>query len=296
MNAAPLLFGTHIHPADGEAARRQRHALTILRGVSPLPPVNLQFRDRRRLQQLDGFETHAVLEQDSNAITGRPGIRKPLVNEMFTRLAEHAVARGARWFAFTNSDIIVTPDAIDRVRAGDRLAYAFSRTDVDPQTNRELGPLIHGVDAFVVDARWWLEHRSRFRPYIVGESVWDNIYTAQLLCWAGGLLLNREPLVRHETHPIAWRDSPFAEHNGILGALDRMYFSRWVLYANRLEAMRREAGGLAGEQEELRLQRDIFSGWAPDLGDKILQALRVAKLRLRFLGRRAGGGRTAQEK
>jgi len=275
-----------VHPAEGNAARRQRRAMTILRGVSPRPPVNLQFRDRRSLQDVEGFETLAVLDHDATTVSGRAGVRKPLVSEMFTRLAERAASVGARYFAFTNSDIIFTPAAIERVLRGDHRVYAFSRTDVDAGTELDLSPLLHGVDAFAVEARWWLDHRSRFRPYVVGESLWDNVYAAQLLCWAGGVLLNREPLVRHEVHAIVWKDSPFAEHNGILAALDRMYFSRWVLYANRLDTLRREAGGLADAGEEMRVQQEAFSGWSPDVGDRVLHALRVAKLRLRLLGRR----------
>ena len=280
-----MLVGTHVHPATGDAERRQRRALDVLRAVSPVAPINLQFADGRSLQETAGFETMPVLHDDSRGITGRDGTRKPIVSEMFTRLAELARARGVRCFAFTNSDILFTPSAFERLPGGSLNACVLSRTDVDPVTGRDIGPLVHGADVFVVDASWWLDNRARFRPYIVGEGVWDNVYSAQLLCWAGGLLLNRDPLVRHEAHPIVWRDSPFAEHNGILGALDRMYFSRWVMYVNRLEQLRHAAGGLADEEIEIAMQREVFTGWTPDLGDRALQALRVAKLRLRLLGR-----------
>lgn len=257
--------------------------------VAPQRPINLQFIDRRNLQELDGFETLPVLHHDSNTITLRSGVRKPLVNEMFTRLAEAATARGSRYFGFTNSDIIVTAGAVARVAVGDRPAYVFARTDFDPATNRDLGPLIYGADVFVIEARWWLAHRARFRAYVVGESLWDNAYAAQLLCWADGLLLNREPLVRHEAHEIVWRDSPFSEHNGVLAALDRPYFSRWVLYVKRLEALRAEASARADhapEDAERQLQEEIFHGWRPGVADRLLQQLRVAKLRLRRLKRR----------
>ena len=292
--ATAVIVGTHVHPASGDAARRQRRALDALRDASPITPVNLQFADRRGLQEVDGLETTPLLRQDSNGITGRAGTRKPIVSELFTRLAELAVARGLRCFVYTNSDIVFSRAAFDHMTGGGHNAYVLSRTDVAADTGRDIGPLVHGADVFAVDARWWLANRRRFRPYIVGESVWDNVYTAQLLCWAGGVLLNRDPLVRHESHPIVWGDSPFAEHNGILGALDRMYFSRWVMYVGRLERMRREAGGLADEEEEMAMQREVFSGWTPDLADRVLQALRVAKLRLRLLGRAASTRRAAR--
>jgi len=276
-----LLLGTHLHPATGDAARRQDRAMARLREVSPMPPVNLQFTDRIDFQHMEGFETLAVLQQDSNIVTGRAGVRKPLLNELFTRLAEAAVARGARYFGFTNSDILFTPAAIDRIFSGDRVAYVFARTDFDPGTERDLQSLIYGADVFAVEAGWWLANQRRFRPYIVGEGCWDNVYTAQLLCWAGGLLLNREPLVRHESHAVVWRQSPFAQHNGYLAALDRLYFTRWVIYASRLEALRQNANGVAGLVEELRLQDDVFRKWKPTVADHVVQAIRVAKLKAR---------------
>ncbi len=284
MSLASLLLGTHAYPATGDAARRQSRALASLREVSHGSPINLQFRDRGQLVVADGCETLAVLEQDSRTVSGRNGPRKPIVSEMFTRLASLAVERGRHYFAFSNSDIVFTPDAVERIGLADRHAYVFARTETEPETGRDLAPLIYGADAFAVDARWWLDNQRRFRQYIVGESLWDNVYAAQLLCWADGILLNREPLVRHETHAIAWKDSPFVEYNGVLTALDRLYFSRWTLYTKRLETLRSKARGLADAELELRLQEEVFRGWRPGPTDLVLQALRVAKLRLRRFG------------
>jgi hypothetical protein len=278
--ADTLLLGTHIHPATGDAARRQARAMMCLRELSRMRPVNLQFADRAALQEFDGFDTLAVLTADSNTITGQPGVRKPLVSELFTALARTAVKRGTRYFSFTNSDILFTPAAIARLQQGDRTAYVLARGDFEAGTESDRPPLIYGTDVFVVEAAWWLSHSHRFRPYIVGEGCWDNVYTAQLVCWAGGLLLNREPLVRHEIHPVVWRESPFAKHNGYLAALDRMYFTRWVTYAERLTGLREAAGGLADEATELGLQDDAFRNWKPTLADRVLQSLRVAKLAL----------------
>jgi hypothetical protein len=277
---ASLLLGTHIHSATGDAARRQVRAMTRLRELSPTMPANLQFADRMNVQEFTGFETLAVLKEDSNAVTGHTGVRKPVVSELFTCLAEAAVARGARYFGFTNSDILFTPAAIERLQQGDRTAYVLARTDFQHGTEQDLQSLIYGTDVFVVEAAWWRRHCHRFRPYVVGESCWDNVYTAQLLCWAGGLLLNREPLVRHERHPLVWRQSPFAQHNGYLAALDRMYFTRWAMYADRLGRLRQAAGGLADETAELHLQDEMFREWTPTVAHHVLQALRVAKLTL----------------
>jgi hypothetical protein len=212
-------------------------------------------------------------------VTGRDGVRKPIVSEMFTHLAEAAVRQECRYFGFTNSDILLTPEALAPVGAGDLRAYLYARTDVDPDTGRDLQPLVYGTDVFVVDARWWLTHQRRFRAYVVGESCWDNVYTAQLMCWAGGTIFNREPLVRHEAHPIVWRESPFAEHNARLSALDNLYFGRWVLYVRRLEALRAAAPGLAAADDEERLQREMFDGWTPGVVDRVVQSLRAVKVR-----------------
>ncbi len=94
--------------------------MTCLREISPTAPVNLQFADGRDSQEFEGFDTLAVLRQDSTTVTGQPGARKPVVSELFTCLAEAAVQRGARYFGFTNSDILFTPAAIERLQRGDR--------------------------------------------------------------------------------------------------------------------------------------------------------------------------------
>jgi hypothetical protein len=277
---ALVLPGTSLYPATGAAAGRQARAMERLRALSPLRPVNLQFADGA-VCEMEGFETMRALRHDSTGITGMPGARKPLASELFTCLARLAVQRGARYFLFTNADITFTPEAFDRIRRGDHRAYVFTRTDVDPGSGRDVEPLIYGADVFAVDARWWLAHRSGFRPYIVGEGGWDNVYAAQLLCRAGGILLNRDPLVRHEIHEIAWRESPFSRHNGYLAALDRLHFTRWVTYVDRLTALRANAGGFAPLEAELRLQHAVFRDWKPSLGERALQAFRVGRLVLR---------------
>src|SRR5205814_1189457 len=80
--------GTHVHPATGEAERRQQNGLQSLRSLRNVVPMNLQFHDRVDLRNADGLETHPVLRQDSRTVSGRDGVRKPVVSEMFQRLAE----------------------------------------------------------------------------------------------------------------------------------------------------------------------------------------------------------------
>jgi hypothetical protein len=255
--------------------------MAALRDLCPMRPVNLQFADRGNLREFDGFETLFVLQQDSNGVTGQTGSRRPVVSELFTRLAEAAVERGARYFGFTNSDIVFTPASVERIQQGDRPTYLFARTDFEPGTELDTRPLIYGTDVFVVEATWWLSHQQWFRPYIVGEGCWDNVYTAQLLCWAGGVLLNREPLVRHEAHPVVWGKSPFGEHNGYLAALDRLYFTPWAIYADRLRSLRGPSGELAPAEAEIELQTEVFHRWRPTVVNHLVQLLRVAKLMTR---------------
>src|SRR5579885_364163 len=230
-----ILFGTNLYSATGEAARRQHRAATALRDVAPLPPVNLQFADDPNPCELEGLITRPCLLMDSQRITRRKGPRKPIVTEVLTRLAEAAMECGARYFGYLNSDIIVTGEAVTRIEPADYEAYIFSRTDFTPGSERDLQPMIYGTDVFVIDASWWLTHRHQFRPYIIGEGCWDNVFTSQLLCWTRGVLLNRDPLVRHEWHEAMWHNSPYARHNGYLAGLDRMYFTQWARYIYHLE-------------------------------------------------------------
>src|SRR5689334_19829155 len=108
-----IILGTHVHPATGEAERRQQNGLESLRSLRNIALLNLQFHDRDRLRHADGFETHSVLRQDSRTLSGRGGVRKPIVSEMFCWLAQEALRRGQRYFALVNSDILVTQEAIE---------------------------------------------------------------------------------------------------------------------------------------------------------------------------------------
>ncbi len=106
----------------------------------------------------------------------------------------------------------------------------------------------------MVSVQWWQRNRSRFRPYILGEACWDNVYTAVMMCHSDGVLLNRDPLILHERHAAAWRDTtPEARYNGLLAALDARYFDLWSQYWHRLEA----TASPQRHGDEERLVRDI---------------------------------------
>ncbi|MFL5541918.1 MAG: hypothetical protein ACJ8J0_23220 [Longimicrobiaceae bacterium] len=280
-----LLLGVNAFPATGDGARRQAAALERWRGLRGVRLANLGWEGD--VLEVDGFATFPVLREDSRTASGRPGPRKPVVSEVFDRLASLALAQGCRWFAYANSDIAWTQAAVDAVVRGGRQAYAFSRGDVDPATGEVVEMVTAGVDAFVVETAWWSAHRRRFRAYIGGEPIWDNVYAALLLAHSDGVLLNREPLVLHERHPAGdWRRSPFAHYLACLAALDSLYFSRWAVYHDRLLELRARGGGA---EEEEALQAEVFRGPFP-AGARLVQAGRALKARARWAAQRRREG------
>ncbi|HEX6748127.1 MAG TPA: hypothetical protein VF092_12605 [Longimicrobium sp.] len=258
-----VLLGVNAFPATGDGGRRQAEALATWRALDGVRLANLGWPGD--VFEVDGFATHAVLARDSRTASGQQGPRKPIVSEAFDRLAEIAEAEGCRWFAYANSDIAFTQAAIDRILGGGRDAYAFSRMDVHPETGEGIEMVTAGIDAFAISAGWWRANRRRFRAYIGGEPIWDNVYTAILLRHADAELLNREPLVTHERHPAGdWRRSPFARYLNYLAALDRPYFSLWAEYHARLEDLR--AGRSRERSEPPSLPQSVLGEGQPRSG------------------------------
>jgi hypothetical protein len=282
-----LLIGLQLYQADDAVMRRQLRALEALRALDGVDAVNVQFRCGDSFTD-PSIETAAVLERDSVGVTGVEGRRRPLTREMFDRLAAAAARRGREYFAFINSDIIVTPAAIETIRRGARDTYALSRADVRwPASGAmEVSPVMtSGLDMFVARVSWWQRHGHRFRDYIIGEACWDNVFAAILMCHSDGLILNREPLILHEWHAAVWRDeTPAARFNGMLAAFDARYFSLWAQYWQRLEQAR--AAGWS-EPDELALCREMFV-WRRSLPEAVRQVARTIRARQRFAHLKAG--------
>ena len=272
-----ILLGVNVYAPRGDAARRQENCLKSLRALENVCLVNLQFKTGAI--EAEGFETLCDLESDSLRVTGKRGTQKPIISEVFDVLAHRARERGCTYFGYLNSDILVSSAAIDYAINRRRQAYLFSRMDFDGETDQRLGMLLAGMDFFIVEARWWIDNNWRFRPYIAGEPVWDNVYAAILLCHADAILLNRDPYILHERHTQAWVKSPFAQYTRLLSALDAYYFSLWVKYFERVSELRSRD---AGEQEEVELQREIFK-WSPSRSERVIQACRNLKARVRYL-------------
>ncbi|HST21917.1 MAG TPA: hypothetical protein VLR90_12405 [Blastocatellia bacterium] len=270
-----ILLGINVYAAKGDAARRQENCLESLRALEDVSLVNLQFTNERI--EAAGFDTLCELKSDSRKVTGRKGARKPIVPEIFTVLAERARSQGLRYFGFTNSDIVISQAAIDCAMDGAKEAYVFSRMDYD-ESGKEIEMLIWGTDLFIIDAQWWLNNKSRFRPYIFGEFCWDNVCASIVLCHSNAVLLNRDLYIKHERHDNNLTASPFGWYNGLLAALDRPYFSLWCKYCELLSEKRARG---ASREEELALQTSIFV-WHQSHYERLIQALRGAKARVRY--------------
>lgn len=279
-----VLVGMNFYPATGDAGRRQQGAIDALRRLPEATVVNLQWPDARF--DVEGIRTLPVLRRDSRRATGRDGRRKPIVSEILHALAREAEAAGCRYFLFANADIEITAEALAYVERQSRDGYALLRTDFDAATKRPLGLMDSGTDAFVFAVDWWQRHAHRFRPYIAGEPVWDNVYTAVLLVHSNAELVQRSGLVLHERHDAPWRNSPFDEYTWLLAALDRPYFSLWAAFHAELVQRREEAPS----PEELHgLRERVFTAAALRHG-RLLQLGRVVKAHARYAMRRRRSG------
>jgi hypothetical protein len=276
-----MLVGLSLHEGDEDAVRRQSAACAALVGLDGIEAVNLQFTTGAP-QSDSRLPTIRALSIDSAQTTGSSGRRKPIASEMFDVLSSEAAARSHRYFAYINADIVVTRALVDEVARGGRETYAVSRCDVGLGAPDRM--VTSGQDMFVVSVSWWQRNRLRFRPYILGEACWDNVYAALMMCHSHGVLLNRDPLILHERHPLAWRDAtPAARYNGMLAALDARYFDRWAQYWHRLEQLRAAASPSSAEDQ---LARDMFV-WKRSAPEALRQIVRSARARWRYRRLRA---------
>jgi hypothetical protein len=246
-----MVLGTHIYPAQGAAEDRMRRALDGWADLPGVRLVNLQFADDPAPVTHASFETRAVLRQDSRAMTGMQGPRKPTVREMLDRLVETAEATHCAYAGFSNADILVSSAAIARVTRGQRDAVIFSRMDIDPLTGKPRGEFFSGQDTIFIRPAVYRALRPRLRPYIIGEMPWDVIYTSVLLTHCNAELVNRGDDCRHVDHEAIWTNSPFAQHAWRLAHMDWTYFARWYRYYYGAKAMRKE-GRPAAEEDALR--------------------------------------------
>jgi hypothetical protein len=275
-----ILIGTNYYAARGDEARRQDGAINALRALSGIHAVNLQWPDD--VYDVDGIATLTELRLDSRIVTGRDGRRKPIVSEVLGILAAAARQEGCRYFMFANADIEITQAAVALMEQDPREGFVFTRTDVDPGTRASSGVMQFGSDAFAFDTSWWMRNARRFRPYIAGEPVWDNVYTALLLTHANAEFVSREGLILHVRHEMQQQGSPFNDYTWYLAALDRPYFSLWAEFSAGL--MRLPDPGFNATAVRA-LQARVFDARALRRG-RVLQWARVQKARIRYAMRR----------
>ncbi len=272
-----VLLGTHTFGASGEGARRQAACLASLQALRGAEIVNVQFAHEPH--HADGLDTLAVLRHTSNALTGRAGPRKPDVSEIFRALAAEAAARRLPIFCYTNADIIFTQAAIDWMVSTPKDTFVLSRENFDGETGAACGFELAGTDVFAMTTQWWAANAHRFRPYLLAEGGFDNVFTAIMLCHADGVLENRRPLVRHERHPAGPMPSPhFGQYMRLLCALDAQYFTRWCRYWDGIVRLRTRG---ASEPEEAAWARETFT-WNPSLRESAIQHGRNIKARVRY--------------
>ena len=276
-----MLIGLNLFDGDACAMERQAAACDALCALAGIEAVNVQFlHGDSRVDPR--FETLAALATDSTLVTGSMGRRKPIAVEMFDVLASAAAARSHHYFAYINSDIVVTRALVNAVQGGARDTYAISRCDIGGEAGDRM--ITAGQDMFVVSVPWWGRNRGRFRSYILGEACWDNVYTAVMMCHSDGALLNRDPLIVHCRHAAAWRDAtPAARYNGYLAALDARYFDLWSQYWHRLDTLRREDAPPSAEAD---LAKDLFV-WKRSAPNAVRQFVRNARARQRYRRLRA---------
>jgi hypothetical protein len=275
-----LVLGTHFYQGDPDAMRRQSCAADALQSLSDVIAIDVQWHDTPAMRPW--IRTVAALRRDSTTVTGRAGRVKPVVSDILDALAAVAERERCRYFAYMNSDIIVSPAAVALIAAGGCQAYAFSRMDYD-STGRDTGLILTGCDAFAFDVAWWRANRHRFRPYILGEPCWDNVYASLLMCHGTGMLVNRDAAIRHEIHGTAWGAGAFSEYNGFLAALDSRYFTLWATYHALLTEARARR---ASEAEERAIAARVFV-WRRSPALALKQAARDVKAHVRYRRQRA---------
>ena len=268
-----ILLGTSVSGRADAAVREgpAQDSLSALTAAGAAHCVNLAFHDEPPAP--GPIEQLRALRLDARLVSGATGPRKPIVPEMLDVLAAAAERRGLRRIGLVNGDIIVTADAIQRLAESRRPAVGVSRTDIgagEPESQ-----LLHGMDMFAFDVDFWRRERRRFRAYVLGEPVWDNVYAALIACH-GGELLTGERLILHQRHGTAFDESPYARYVHLLAARDKSYFSLWCAYVAGAEALRARG---ATRDEDQALQRDIFK--APGIAAEAADVARATWWRAR---------------
>jgi hypothetical protein len=227
-----FVLGTNIYSATGEAMERMDTALESWRQLD-VPLRDLAFTDCITTP-VAGFIQKHTLHRDSCSVTGTTGRRKPLVRDLFDGLWVAARESKCDYFVFSNADIILTPNFRDTVRQLNADSAYFTRFDlINTPSDSTSSLYVRGQDTYAVRTEWWGENRHRFRPYILGEPQWDNIYTTLFARHGHSMLFYDVTLCHHKVHAQHWQAAtPFGRYNNDLRRrFDDMPFSMWVRYS-----------------------------------------------------------------
>ena len=261
---------------------RQRRGMASLLRLSRCHTVNLQFASRWKNIEYPGVETLPVLNSDSCAASGVAGVRKPLLSELFSRLAQVARTRGIPYFGFINSDVILLREMIEEVNRGRHECYMASRKDMDAEGKLADGYLVQGVDLWIMSVGFHEREGWRLPAAIVGEFGGDNLCASIALTHGDGFLINHRTVCLHETHENRWINSPFAEYNHLQCIRQGYYFSAWARYIAAISA---QNAINQSDAEVRRLQQSCF-GRKPGWVDHALCKLKLAKWKLIYWSKR----------
>jgi hypothetical protein len=230
-----VLIGLNTFQAKGSAGQRQDRAVRHNLEIQGISLVNLDFATQPESPSWEGLRSLEVLQTDSRKASGCKGPRKPIIPELLNELHRVAEREDHLHFGLCNADIRLTPEAVQCVKRSQADSMTFSRTDCELIGSNTGTVCLYGLDFIVIKTSIWPRIRTQVRPYILGESLWDNVLCALLAAQSRFEHIDTEGLVLHEAHPRAWEQSPFARYVWWLSVLDGAHFSRWCSYVAQRE-------------------------------------------------------------
>ena len=155
------------------------------------------------------------------------------------------------YFIFTNNDVIINKNLIEHIRDAKPGTMACSRLNIKNIDNfqqfldRDITPTnyeIVGYDVFIFRCKWWHQHSSIFRDYLLGQPVWDNVFVAFTKLFGGNHPLGNglPPYCFHIEHAPTWQSNKQAPEqlwNKRLckrSHLDRLCFNIYGVFGDQL--------------------------------------------------------------
>ena len=166
--------------------------------------------------QREGWKT---IPLPRSAVAHGGDFGKPFIKDLFDQALE--ITSPQDWILYTNTDCAIVPGLYRQLRSLGATAVEYMRQDVEgnPGTLEELfsnarESCTAGLDGLALRAGFWTEIREHFPDFILGEPLWDPIYS--------GILRRIIPVHRdkkslfHPKHEQTWsfeNPSPGGRHN-----------------------------------------------------------------------------------